>query len=145
MYHYRESGLRNVWLANGYDEHDTPYGRGIAIHNVEGLHRAIGRNLVTKAGRLTGPEVRFLRTELGMSQAKLASLLGNDAQSVAGWEKKGRTPKWADRLLRALYREQTEGNVSLLEIIERLADTDLEDGAEQLTLQEQDGDWRLAA
>jgi hypothetical protein len=23
MYHYRECGLRNVWLANGYDEHDA--------------------------------------------------------------------------------------------------------------------------
>ena len=32
MYHYRECGLRNVWLANGFDEHDTPYGPGIAIH-----------------------------------------------------------------------------------------------------------------
>ena len=31
MYHYRECGLRNVWLANGYDEHDTPYGPGTKL------------------------------------------------------------------------------------------------------------------
>ena len=64
MYHYRECGLRNVWLANGYDEHDTPYGPGIAIHDVEGLHRAVAHGIVNKGGNPTGAELRFLRQEM---------------------------------------------------------------------------------
>ena len=75
MYHYRECGLRNVWLANGYDEHDTPYGPGIAIHDVEGLHRAIAHGIVNKGGKLTGTELRFIRQEMSLSQAKLATML----------------------------------------------------------------------
>ena len=30
-YHYTESGLRNVWLENGYTVRQTPYGETIAI------------------------------------------------------------------------------------------------------------------
>lgn len=144
MYHYRESGLRNIWLANGYDNHHTPYGKGISIHNVEGLHRAIGMMLIAKGGRLTGAEIRFLRTELELSQAKLANLIGNDSQSVALWEKKGRAPKWADRFIRALYREQAEGNAKIMEILERLADTDIDDTAPEKTVFEETGKGWLA-
>ncbi len=145
MYHYRESGLRNVWLANGYDEHDTAYGPGIAIHDAEGLHKAIARGLIAKGGKLTGTELRFLRQEMGLSQAKLATMLGNEAQTVALWEKRGSQPKVADRFIRAIYREQNEGNAHIREMIERLVDSDLENGEARITLQQDSGGWKLAA
>ena len=145
MYHYRESGLRNVWLANGYAEHDTPYGPGIAFDDAEGLHRAIARGLVAKGGKLTGAELRFLRREMGLSQARLAGLLGNEAQTVALWEKRGTQPKLADRFIRAIWREQHEGNAQIMQMIERLVDADVPEGEERLTLRQGDGGWRLAA
>lgn len=145
MYHYRECGLRNVWLANGYHEHDTPYGEGISIHDIEGLHRAIARGLVNKGGRLTGTELRFLRQEMGLSQAKLAQLLGNEAQTVALWEKRGGQPRMADRLIRAIYREQQEGNAHIIQMIERLVDTDVDEAYTRLTLEQDDTGWKLAA
>lgn len=145
MYHYRECGLRNVWLANGYDEHETPYGAGISIHDVEGLHQAIARGLVSKGGKLTGSELRFLRQEMGLSQAKLATILGNDAQTVALWEKRGGQPKMADRFIRALYREQQEGNAHIRELIDRLVDSDLAEGEVRITLQQDVSGWKLAA
>lgn len=145
MYHYRESGLRNVWLRNGYLEHQTSYGNGISIHDVRGLHQAIGRALIAKNGPLTGAEFRFLRGEMELSQAKLANLLGNDAQSIAIWEKRGRAPKWADRFIRALYREHSEGNAKILEIVERLADTNIDEGEpEKLTFEEAAGGGWMA-
>ena len=144
MYHYRECGLRNVWLANGYTEHETPYGHGVAIHDVEGLHHAIAQGLTNKGGKLTGSEFRFLRQELGLSQAKLAALMGNEAQTVAIWEKKGSQPKLADRFVRAFYREQAEGNAHIREMIERLIDADLEE-CDRLTLEQSHGEWRVAA
>lgn len=143
MYHYQECGLRNVWLVNGYAEHETPYGPGISIRDIEGLHRVIARGLVSKGGKLTGAEVRFLRQEMGLSQAKLASLLGNDPQSVALWEKRGSQPKIADRFIRAIYREKDEGNAHILEMIERLADTDLDNDVFKLA--QDGGAWRMAA
>jgi putative transcriptional regulator len=122
MYHYTESGLRNVWLVNGFKLHKTKHGDGVAFENIEGLHRSIGKWLCSNTPRLKGPEVRFLRTEMELSQAALASLLGNDAQSVALWEKgKVTVPKWADRLLRALYREHTGENIKIRALVEKVA------------------------
>ena len=145
MYHYRESGLRNVWLANGYAEHDTPYGPGIAFDDAEGLHRAIARGLVAKGGKLTGAELRFLRREMGLSQARLAGLLGNEAQTVALWEKRGTQPKLADRFIRALWREQNEGNAHIRAMIERLVDTDAKDGDARIVAEQDEDGWKVAA
>jgi putative transcriptional regulator len=145
MLHYQECGLRNVWLANGFVEHVTPYGPGVAIDDLEGLHRAIAHGLVNKGVKLTGAELRFLRQEMGLSQAKLATMLGNEAQTVALWEKRGGQPKIADRFVRAIYRELNDGNAHIREMIERLVDSDLEESDARITLEQDGRGWRLAA
>ena len=147
MYHYTESGLRNVWLANGYRTHATDYGRGVSFDDLEGLHREIGRWLCAWRPRLTGAEFRFLRHELDLSQAALAGLLGNDAQSVALWEKgKVRVPAWADRLMRALYREHTEGNVRIRSLIETVAQLETKTrAATRLEARDTRHGWKLKA
>ena len=120
MYHYTESGLQNVWLSNGYVTHKTPYGKSVAIHDVEGLHRVIGRSIANKP-KLTGAELRFLRKEMGLSQAALALLVGTSEQNVSLWERRGRIPKASDRLIRVLYLEQKFGNnVQIKALIERI-------------------------
>jgi len=127
MYHYTESGLRNVWLVNGYRVEKTAYGKGVAFDNIEGLHRAIGNQLCATSPRLKGSEVRFLRSEMDLSQAGLAKLLGNDAQSVALWEKgKVTVPKWADRFLRAFYREHMGENIKIRTLVEKVASLESE-------------------
>jgi DNA-binding transcriptional regulator YiaG len=144
-YHYTESGLPNVWLANGFTVRKTNYGEGVSIHDVDGLHRAIGRALSNKP-RLTGAEVRFLRKEMGLSQRGLGELLGVTEQAVALWERKGRLPKTADRLLRLIYVEHDEGNAPVVSFIERLNDLDARP-ADQIIAEEARGGWttRLAA
>ena len=88
MYHYTDGGLRNVWLANGYEVRKTPFGEAVAIRDLEGLSEAICRALVEKAKPLTKTEFRYIRTSgLLLSQANLGSALGVDAQTVARWEK----------------------------------------------------------
>ena len=69
---------------------------------------------------------------------------GNDAQSVAGWEKRGRVPKWADRFLRAIYREHTEGNAHIRDIVARLNDMDQQEQERQVFEETPEG-WRAAA
>lgn len=145
MYHYRECGLRNVWLTSGYDQQDTPYGPGIAIHDLEGLHHAIAHGLVNKGAKLTGTELRFLRQEMGLSQTKLATMLGNEAQTVALWEKRGGQPKIADRFIRAIYRELNEGNAHIRDMIERLVDSDLDDSDARIVLAQFSSGWKVAA
>lgn len=114
-YHYTASGLANVWLANGYRFVETPYGDAVEIDRVEALHRAIGLAICRKPVT-NGRELRYLRTELDLSQGELGKLFGKTDQTIAIWEKGRDVPRWADTLVRALYRERIEGRVKLAEI-----------------------------
>ena len=144
-YRYTESGLTNVWLANGFTIRKTKYGEGVSIRDVDGLHRALARALANKP-RLTGTEVRFLRKEMGLSQRGLGELLGVTDQAVALWERKGRLPKTADRLLRLIYVEHDRGNAPIRTTIQRINDMDSQENR-QIIAEEAKGGWttRLAA
>ncbi len=142
-YHYTESGLRNIWLLSGFEIVETSYGTGVAIHDVAGLHRAIGEVLARKAW-ITGAELRFLRKEMELSQWSLGQLLGTSDQAVAKWEKTGRVPKTADRMIRLIYLEHIGGNVPIRLTIERINDTDHAD-PERMTAEEGEDGWRIAA
>jgi len=121
MYHYTDGGLRNVWLVNGFETRQTPYGQAVAIHDQEGLSRAICQALVKQPRPLTRTEFRYLRTAgLMVSQAALAATLGVDAQTVARWEKSARIPKMADAMMRLIYLEHASGNVRLTSAFEML-------------------------
>lgn len=121
MYHYTDGGLRNVWLANGYETRNTPYGEAVAIQDLEGLTEAICHVFVRKAKPLTRTEFRYLRTSgLQLSQAALGAALGVDAQTVARWEKDAHIPKMADKMIRLTYLEHANGNVRLRSAFETL-------------------------
>jgi putative transcriptional regulator len=123
MYQYKESGLDNVFLENGYRVHKTPYGEGISIQNTEGLHKAIGRWLISLPKPLTGAELRFLRLEMETTQRALAGIAGTTEQTLRLWEKhKNKAlPGSADRLLRAIYSEYVGGDGTVRRMLDRLA------------------------
>jgi DNA-binding transcriptional regulator YiaG len=143
-YHYTESGLQNIWLANGFTKQKTKYGEGVAIHDVDGLHRVIGKAIARKP-KMTGAEMRFLRKELGLSQGALAALLGTTEQTVSLWERRGNIARAADRLVRLLYLEHIGSNPKVTELIERLAQQDVQETIERLTFKEHAGRWKEAA
>jgi putative transcriptional regulator len=123
MYHYKESGLDNIWLVNGYTIHQTPYGEGVSIHNTAGLNKSIGRWLVSLSKPINGAELRFLRIEIEMTQKHLAALLGVEEQALRRWEKSRSKPinGAADRLLRAIYKEYIDGDRSIRRLVDRLS------------------------
>ncbi len=142
-YHYTELGLRNVWLENGCTVRQTPYGETIAIEAIDELHQVIGRALTHKA-HLTGVELRFLRKQNGLSQAALAHLVGCSEQTVSLWERRGKIPKASDRLIRAVYIEQIDGNVKIQNLLTKLQVID-PSRQERIDLRFSDGDhWRPA-
>ena len=121
MYHYTDGGLRNVWLANGYEIKKTPLGEGVVFHNLDGLTTSICIALTKKAGELTGSEFRYIRSAgMLLSQPALGRLMGIDGQSVARWEKTGKVPKWADKLVRLVYLTQAQGNEPISSAVERV-------------------------
>jgi len=143
MYHYTESGLRNVWLKNGFVIHKTPYGEGVSIHDVPGLHKVIGC-AIAKQPKLTGAELRFLRKEMGMSQSALAHLIGTSEQNISLWERRGHIPKTSDRLIKLLYIEHVGGNPKIREMIERVNALDA-NAREKLEFEQSSEQWKEAA
>lgn len=127
MYHYTESGLDYIWLRNGYTEEETPWGPGVAIDNVEGLHKVIALALARKEARLTGAEFRFLRRELDLSQRQIAAMWKVSEQTIANYEKGARPiPVTSEAVLRALYLEAENGNSEVTKQLQAMVELDNE-------------------
>ena len=120
MYHYKECGLDNVWLENGFTAKATPYGKAVAIDDAIDLHKVLTLNLTMKKGRITGKELRFMRVVLGMSQEGLGKCVGATEQSVSLWERTGKVPQSADSIVRMLASEKLNGNSKVSDVIERI-------------------------
>ena len=142
MYHYTDGGLRNVWLANGYEITQTPYGEGVSFHNLDGLTRSICMALTRKASPLTGVEFRYIRSAgMLLSQPALGKLMGIDGQSVARWEKTSKVPLWADKLARLLYAAQVNGDEPIAKAVERIKTVERLI-KQKIVVRESRGQWR---
>jgi len=142
-YHYVESGLDNVWLGNGYTFHQTPYGEGVSVDDMSGLHKAISQWLINTPKRLNGADLRFLRLEMDLTQKDLAGILGADEQALRRWEKNRNKSinGSADHLLRLVAKEYIHGDGEVRRMIDRLASFNaLEDTS--VVFRETGGGWQ---
>ena len=150
-YHYTESGLNNIYLVNGVKTTKAKDGsEEIFIHDIHGLHKAIGMSLISKRGLLSKEEIKFIRTTLDLSQKALAKLLGLSYQTILMWEKdKAEITKTADHLLRAIFFSylNTEKNKTVYNIINEISDLDAEEVKSQnkLEFKEVGDEWRMVA
>ena len=148
MFHYKSCGLENIYLRNGFVEKSTPYGEAVSIHDLEGLHRAIGLHIVKQNPELLSKEeVAFLRKELDLPQRQMASLLDVNESTYRNWESgRSKISGPADRLLRALYLDTVCGNGRTRELLERISQLNREAyGASRLELEELGGGWTASA
>ncbi|SEN71639.1 helix-turn-helix domain-containing protein [Nitrosomonas marina] len=145
-FHYTSCGLSNIWLKNGYKTITTKYGKATSIHDIEGLHRAIGRRLINNKPKLNGSEIRFLRKELDLSQVNLAGLLGVDESTVRSWEKdRAGVPPPAERVIRLLYKEKINGDKEINSMLENISQLDREIHEYMILLEETESGWSEAA
>lgn len=148
MYHYTDCGLPNVFLRSGFIVREIDGEEAVAIHNLDGLHKVIGLDILHKAPILTGDEIRFLRKEMDLTQNSLGKIIGVSEDTVRGWET-GRhaIPSPADKLLRGLYSEQINGDGSLRELLKGIGrlDRKIAEDERQMNFEENEGDWQLAA
>ena len=144
FYHYKECGLNNIYLSNGYKTIKTDRGEMISIHDIDGLHRAIGMHLVYSKKDLSGEELRFLRHEMLLSQIALASLLGVSEQAVRRWENsKTSIPKSSETLIRLLYGEKTfnqHGKIS--EILKKIANLEDQLNSKKIFFEDTTKGWK---
>lgn len=148
MYRYLGAGLSNVFLKNGYKVVKTPFGEGVKIHDVDGLHDALAEAIVESPNPVNGQEFRFLRNQLELSQAALAELLGTSEQSVARWEtgKSKKVDATAERLLRVLYKSAKCGEKKFAPVLKMLQELECAPGApRQFVATEVRDSWRAKA
>jgi len=146
MHRHTACGLRKVWLRNGHVLRETPYGPAVAVHDVAGLHRAIGLCLVDHKGRLPGSEIRCLRVEMDLSQARLARLLGESEACLRAWESgRQRITRPPERLLRGLYREHGRGDGTVRQLVESIARLEREGRWKGMELEETRRGWEARA
>ena len=86
-YRYTESGLDNVVVKGARILVDDAGEQCVTIPNVNGLHKAIASGIVYRHSTMTGRELRFLRTEMGMTQAELAAMVHREPLAVSRWER----------------------------------------------------------
>jgi transcriptional regulator with XRE-family HTH domain len=122
--HYKECGLDDVYLVGGYEWVDTAHGRGLVIRDLDDLLKAISLQLSMKKS-LNGKEVRFLRKQLDVTQAKLARYVGLNAQQVARWEKgESEITESAAAILRLLILDHLCGRVAVRKRLDEIIETD---------------------
>jgi len=86
-YRYTDSGLENVIIEGVNFLVDDSGDECVVIPNINGLHKAIAHGIVTRRSSMNGSEIRFLRTEMGMTQAELADVLHREALTLSRWER----------------------------------------------------------
>ncbi|TAJ73708.1 MAG: helix-turn-helix domain-containing protein [Phenylobacterium sp.] len=105
-YRYTACGLDNVYLVGLPVVEDRAGDETITIPCVNQLHALLRSEVANKSTGLDPKEIRFLRTELGMTQAQLAKLVHKDAQTVGRWERGDTAVDGAsETLLRAMTLE----------------------------------------
>jgi len=145
MLHYTECGLDNIWLMNGYEEVDTPYGKATIVDNERGLHEAIVESLYKKSSDLTGHEFLFLRKEMDMSQMAIAEVFGVQDTTIRNFERKEKLGSAYSHLMKAVCQEYFSGQTRINVIIEAAkAKHDLGE-KEELHFTESAEGWKQAA
>lgn len=106
-YRYKESGLDNVIIEGAHVLVDDSGEACVTIPNVNGLHKAIACGIVQRRSTMIGRELRFLRTEMGMTQAELAAYVHREPLAISRWERsENEIDANAETLIRLLATEK---------------------------------------
>ncbi|MBM3653537.1 MAG: transcriptional regulator [Alphaproteobacteria bacterium] len=87
IFRYTDSGLDNVIIEGVNFLKDDAGEECVMIPNINGLHKAIAHGIVNRRSSMNGSELRFLRTEMGMTQSELADVLHREALAISRWER----------------------------------------------------------
>ena len=108
-YRYTECGLDDVLIHELKPITDDDGEMTYEIPFVNLLHKAIAASIVERESAMTGKHLRFLRTEMGMTQAELAKAVHKEHITIGRWER-GENPidENAETLIRLITIERLE-------------------------------------
>lgn len=98
-YHYTECGLDNVFIEGVNELQDHSDEDTVVIPAIGLLHKVIAEGIVLMPTKMSGRELRFLRSEMGMTQSKLAEVLKVTLLTIGRWEREETPIKDAAEML----------------------------------------------
>ncbi|MGB0843886.1 MAG: helix-turn-helix domain-containing protein [Alphaproteobacteria bacterium] len=102
-YHYTECGLDNVFVYGCPVMEDDKGEEVFMLKYINSLHRVIAQAIVNHSKGISGKELRFLRSELGLTQSELARFVHKDGQTIGRWERgEGTIDSPAEAMIRVL-------------------------------------------
>jgi transcriptional regulator with XRE-family HTH domain len=107
VHHYTECGLDNVWIEGIQTVTDDDGDEVLSIPRINDLHHVIAEGIIGRDGAMDGKELRFLRTEMGLTQAELGQILQKEALTIGRWER-GENPidPNAETIIRLIAKER---------------------------------------
>lgn len=103
-YHYTESGLDNIYLADIPVHRCTCGETAVEVPNVEELHTIIAGGLLRDPRLLVGKEIKFLRKQMKLKAVELANQLGINTVTLSRWENNTESIGQAnDKLLKLVF------------------------------------------
>lgn len=144
-HHYTECGLQNVYIGGIQMMIDDDGDEVILIPAVNVLHRVIAEGIVSHAKGMNGAEFRFLRSEMGLTQAELAVFVHKDKQTIGRWERsETEIDSVAEAVIRKIAIEKLGLKVDLA--MEQLSQRSVPTAADQpIKIDVVGGNYRLAA
>ena len=113
-YHYTECGLDNVFIEGMNMVEDHAGEATVTVPAIGLLHQVIAEGIVTLPSKMSGKELRFLRTEMGLTQEKLADVLKVTLLTVSRWEREETPIKdTAEMLIRLMAVERLELDIDM--------------------------------
>jgi len=112
-YQYTECGLNNIVIEGLSVFRDDDGDEVVEIPYINDLHCAIASGIVLHEQGMSGAELRFLRSEMGMTQVELANFLHKDKQTVGRWERaESEIDGTSETVIRKLAIEKLDLNIS---------------------------------
>ncbi len=113
-YHYTECGLDNVYIEGEVLFQDHTGEELVTFPAVRQLHQVIAEGIVTQPVKMTERELRFLRSERGLTQVQLAKFIKVTPLTVRRWER-GESPiqHAAEMLIRLTSTQRLELDIDL--------------------------------
>lgn len=138
--HYKNCGLDNIWLMNGFNVRKTTYGKVTSYTDVDGLYLAITMELCKGKYIITPEMFRFLRKQLNLTQAALGEKLGYADQTIAKWEKGTlNIPIVVAQYLRLLCLTEFSPGLTLNNAIQEPK----KGHSDRIVFENIDGEWRI--
>jgi len=86
-FHYTACGLDNVFIEGSREGFGIDDEGMMTISAVGLLHKVIAEGIVMHPAKMSCQELRFLRTEMGLTQAQLGKILKVRLLTVSRWER----------------------------------------------------------